>query len=152
MGNIITTGVVWFLVGLLLLLGELVMPGLVLIFFGLGAWVTALCCLFFDIGLNVQLVIFLVSSLVSLALLRKAIREKYTNFRQGPSAELESDYIGHTVTALEDFGANTPGKVSFRGTNWEAVSSVPVIKGQTLVITGFKSIRLIVEPLKTEPS
>ncbi len=152
MENIFTNGVLWFLAGLLLLLGELVMPGLVLIFFGLGAWVTALACLFFDIGINVQLAIFLASSIISLALLRKAIREKYMNFRQGPSGDLEDDYIGQTVTALQDFGANTPGKVSFRGSNWEAVSSSPVTKGQTLVITGFKSIRLTVEPLKTEVS
>lgn len=150
MENIFTSGVVWFLVGLMLLLGELVLPGLVLIFFGLGAWVTALCCLFFDIGLNLQLGIFLASSLLSLVLLRKAIREKYMNSRQGPSGNLEDDYIGQTVTALHDFGANTPGKVSFRGSDWDAICATAVTKGQILVITGFKSIRLIVEPLKTE--
>lgn len=152
MDNFFSSGVIWFLVGLLLLLSELVMPGLVLIFFGLGAWVTALCCLFFDIGLNLQLGIFLVSSVLSLVLMRKAIREKYTNFRQGTSGDLEDDYIGQRVTALHDFGANTPGKVSFRGSNWEAIANTPVTKGQKLIITGLKSIRLIVAPLKTEPS
>lgn len=150
MGEIFTSGVIWFLIGLLLLLGELVMPGLVLIFFGFGAWVTALFCLLFDVSLNGQLGIFLASSLTSLALLRKYLRNRYTNFRQEQSAELEDDYIGQKVTAIQDFEANTPGRVSFRGSNWEAVSATPVTAGQTLIITGFRSIRLIVEPLKTE--
>mgnify|MGYP007118357041 CR=1 FL=1 len=31
----------WFLVGLILLLSELALPGFVIVFFGVGAWVTA---------------------------------------------------------------------------------------------------------------
>ena len=55
--------VIWFLVGLGLLLLELVLPGLVILFFGVGAWVTALVCAFTDISLNWQILIFLVASL-----------------------------------------------------------------------------------------
>ena len=41
--------VIWFLVGLGLLLLELALPGLVILFFGAGAWVTALVCAITDI-------------------------------------------------------------------------------------------------------
>ena len=33
---------IWFLLGMVLLIAELAMPGIVLLFFGIGAWVTAL--------------------------------------------------------------------------------------------------------------
>ena len=36
---------VWFIAGLGLFLLELVLPGFVIFFFGIGAWVTALICL-----------------------------------------------------------------------------------------------------------
>ena len=35
----------WFILGLILFLLELVIPGFFIFFFGLGAWVTALVCL-----------------------------------------------------------------------------------------------------------
>jgi len=46
--------VIWFLIGLGLLLLELVLPGLVILFFGAGAWVTALACVLHDFNLNWQ--------------------------------------------------------------------------------------------------
>ena len=62
--------VIWFMVGLGLLLLELAIPGLVILFFGVGAWVTALVCALSDINLNLQILIFLIASLLRLVLLR----------------------------------------------------------------------------------
>lgn len=138
--------VIWFLIGLLLFLGELVLPGLIVFFFGVGAWVVALCCLLFDIGLNAQLLIFLLSSIISLALLRKAIRQRYIKVSADQTGDMEEDFIGKTAIALEDFDNEGRGKVSFKGTNWDAESKQSVVKGQPLRITGFSSIRLHVEP------
>ena len=50
---------IWFILGLVLLLGEFVMPGLVIFFFGIGAWVVAILTIFFDISINLQLIIYL---------------------------------------------------------------------------------------------
>jgi len=138
--------VIWFLIGLALILVELVVPGLVLIFFGVGAWVTALVCLMFNIELNTQLFIFLGSSLLSLALLRKTLRKRYMD-RKSPDAELEDEYIGRTAVALNSFTAGQTGKVSFKGSTWNAESNQPVTEGQRLKITGYKSIKLFVEPI-----
>ncbi|MCB0700228.1 MAG: NfeD family protein [Chitinophagales bacterium] len=140
------SSVIWFLIGLVLILLELVVPGLVLVFFGVGAWVTALVCLFLEPSLNTQLFIFLISSVTSLALLRRAIKRKYMDIGS-PEGELEDEYIGQTAVAITGFGAGTLGKVLFKGANWEAISDQPVTEGQQLKITGYKSIRLTVEPL-----
>ena len=40
---------IWFLIGLVLLLMEFAIPGLVVLFFGIGAWVVAGVCLLTDI-------------------------------------------------------------------------------------------------------
>lgn len=139
--------VIWFLIGLALILLELTMPGLVLIFFGVGAWVTALVCLVFDIEINTQLFIFLGSSLLSLALLRKALKKRYMNTKEA-DGDIEDEYIGQTAVALNSFTAGQTGKVSFKGSSWHAESNEAVTEGQQLKITGYKSIKLFVEPIR----
>lgn len=139
--------IIWFLIGLALILLELAVPGLVLIFFGVGAWVTALVCLLFNIELNTQLFIFLGSSLLSLALLRKTLKKRYMD-RKLPDANLEDEYIGHTAVAINSFTAGQTGKVSFKGSTWNAESNHSIAEGQRLIITGYKSIKLFVEPIE----
>lgn len=138
--------VIWFLIGLALILVELAVPGLVLIFFGVGAWVTALVCLVFDIDINMQLFIFLGSSLLSLALLRKALKKRYMNTKEA-DGDIEDEYIGQTAVALNSFTAGQTGKVSFKGSSWNAESNHSIAEGQRLIITGYKSIKLFVEPI-----
>ena len=65
--------VIWFIIGLALLISEFILPGVVIIFFGIGAWVTTIFILIFGISLNYQLVVFISTSLLSLALLRNFI-------------------------------------------------------------------------------
>ncbi len=55
---------IWFLVGLILLLLEFINPGIVIIFFGIGAWIIAFVCLFIDISINLQLSLFLIISIL----------------------------------------------------------------------------------------
>lgn len=145
-GFLLQSEVIWFLIGLGLILLELVVPGLVLVFFGVGAWITALACLLFGVDINTQLLIFLISSVSTLALLRKALKKRYMD-RKSPDGDLEDEYIGQEAVALTAFGTGEVGKVMFKGTNWEAVSQQAVTPGQRLRITGYKSIRLFVEPL-----
>jgi len=76
--------IIWFLIGLILLIMEFVLPGLIIAFFGVGAWIVALVCLITDIGINTQLIIFILSSVLSLMCLRKW---------------LKGVFLGHTVSA-----------------------------------------------------
>ncbi len=66
--------IIWFLIGLALLIMEFVLPGLIIAFFGVGAWIVALVCLITDIGINTQLIIFIISSVLSLLCLRKWLK------------------------------------------------------------------------------
>ena len=125
--------VIWFLVGLGLLLLELVLPGLVILFFGVGAWVTALVCTITDLSLNWQILIFLVASLLGLVLLRKYLKKRFFNRSDKEIDDQLEEFIGRKALAIDDF-KNGSGKVEFKGTQWTARSSEPVSKGDWVII------------------
>jgi membrane protein implicated in regulation of membrane protease activity len=139
--------IIWFLIGLALLLAELVMPGLIVIFFGVGAWVAGLAFLVFDLSFNSQLVVFMVTSLLSLLLFRKSLQQRWWEKRH-PVNELTDEFMGRTcqvtVPILPGPGG---GKVNFKGTTWKALSNVEIPAGQTVRIIGKDSIILLVEPV-----
>lgn len=136
--------VIWFLIGLGLLLLELVLPGLVILFFGAGAWVTALVCAITDINLNWQILIFLLASLLGLVLLRKYLKRKFFGRADKEVADQLEEFIGRRAKALEDFKDGT-GRVEFKGTQWTAVCSDTVSKGDWVIIRSKDSLTFQVE-------
>jgi len=137
--------VIWFLVGLALLILELILPGLVILFFGAAAWVVALLCAFFDISFNWQILIFLVASLLGLVLLRKYLKKRFFGRKDKEVEDQLEEFIGRKARALEDF-KNGSGKVEFKGTQWTAQCSQAVKKGQWLIIESKESLILTVKP------
>jgi len=136
--------VIWFLIGLGLLLLELVLPGLVILFFGAGAWVTALVCAFTDINLNWQILIFLVASLLGLVLLRKYLKKRFFNRSDKEIADQLEEFIGRKARAIDDF-KDGAGKVEFKGTRWSATCDEAVSKGDWVIIRSKDSLTLKVE-------
>lgn len=137
---------IWFLLGLVLLLLELVVPGFFIFFFGLGAWVTALACLIWDPGVNLQIVIFAVVSVLSLIALRRLIRKKFFYVKEEDSHRVEDEFTGKEALVISDLGPGITGKVEFKGTTWKAESASEIKAGQKAVITGKVDFKLIVEP------
>ena len=146
LNNFLSAPVIWFLLGLVFMLLEFILPGLIVLFFGIGAWVTAILTYFFDFNLNVQLVIFIISSLSSLILLRKYFQKIFVGKNDSVDDELE-EYIGRTATAAVDFEKGKAGKVIFKGTNWTAFSDSEIKEGEEVKIVGKESIKLKVEPI-----
>ena len=61
----------WFVLGLILVLSEFVLPGVILVFFGIGAWITTLTVWWgWTGGWTSQLLTFAISSVVLLVVLR----------------------------------------------------------------------------------
>lgn len=140
--------VIWFIVGLALFLLELVIPGFVIFFFGIGAWVTALLCLVADPGINLQAIVFAVTSVLSLVALRKIIQKRFFYSKEELSNEVEDEFSAKEAVALTDFNPGKTGKVEFKGTQWNAESESPITEGQRVVIKKKDSFKLIVEPKK----
>jgi inner membrane protein len=139
--------VYWFITGLALAALELAAPGLVLIFFAAGAWLVAISCLAYPIGITPQLILFSVFSVLSLWMLRSKIKKKFFSGKDEPSAELEEEFIGQTATAISAFAAGRKGRVMLRGTEWSAIAEQDIAKGQEVLIVSHKSITFNVRPL-----
>ncbi|MEI6050593.1 MAG: NfeD family protein [Bacteroidota bacterium] len=138
----------WFLIGLVLFLLELVIPGFFIFFFGLGAWITALVCLIGEPGTNLQIIIFAITSVLSLIALRRIIQKKFFYSKGNHSEDIEDEFTGKEALAKIDFGGIKNGKVEFKGTSWSAESKSEIKEGQRVIIIEKDSFKLIVEPKK----
>ena len=138
----------WFILGLVLLLLELVIPGFFIFFFGLGAWITALVCLIGHPGTDLQIIIFAIASVVLLGALRRMIQKKFLDSKHSLSEDVEDEFTGKEAIAKNDFGGLKNGKVEFKGTRWNAESVSEIKEGQRVIIMRKDSFKLIVEPKK----
>jgi inner membrane protein len=139
---------IWFIIGLIFLVLELILPGFVIFFFGVGAWVTSLVCLIGNPGTNLQMIIFATTSILSLIALRRLLRERFFDSKVGSSAMLEDEFTGGRALALTSFGKGARGKVEYRGTQWSASSDSEISAGEIVIIKSKESINLFVEPIK----
>jgi membrane protein implicated in regulation of membrane protease activity len=140
---------IWFLIGLALLLLEFALPGLIIFFFGIGACVVALVCLLTDISLNTQLLIFILSSILSLLCLRKWLKGIFMGYivsKQDITENIE-EFIGKRAVVKEKITPKTPGKVEFHGTNWTAEADEEIAEGTMVEIIGKDNITLKVKSL-----
>jgi membrane protein implicated in regulation of membrane protease activity len=136
----------WFILGLALFLLELVIPGFIIFFFGLGAWVTALICLIGHPGINLQIIVFAITSVILLIALRRLIQKKFFYNKETLSEDVEDEFTGKEAVATIDFGGMKKGKVEFKGTTWTAESTAEIKEGQRVMILEKDSFKLIVEP------
>ncbi|MBN1930972.1 MAG: NfeD family protein [Desulfobacterales bacterium] len=136
---------IWFLVGLVLMISEFIIPGLIIIFFGIGAWMVAVVLLAINLKFFLQIFIFLAGSVASLLLLRK----KFT-VSKDKVVNVTDDFIGKTARVQQGFSKGEFGRVFFKGTSWKAetTSDKPIEEGTYVRITGYDSIVLKVERLE----
>ena len=141
--------VIWFIVGFVLILLEFGIPGLITLFFGIGAWIVSVICLFLDISLNLQLSIFLISSVLLLVSLRKWFKTLFTRKPGTGRAEDEvaDEFIGQKAVVTEKITPNRKGRVEFRGSYWTAESYETIPEGASVEILDKDNITLIVKSL-----
>jgi membrane protein implicated in regulation of membrane protease activity len=141
--------IIWFMVGLVLLVLELALPGLIVGFFGIGAWIVAIVCLMTEIGINTQLIIFIVASVLSLLILRKWLKGVFlghTESKQDLNRDLE-EFVGQRAVVKEKIVPRLGGKVEFHGSNWEAQADDQIEPGTIVEIVGKDNITLKVKAM-----
>jgi inner membrane protein len=141
----------WFLVGLVLLLSELMMPGFVIVFFGVGAWITAALVAFGLLpNFNAQLLVFLISSLLALVLFRKRGKKYFEGSVSGAMKPGDpfDEIKGQRAVAISAITPKGPGgQVEYHGTPWSAESDVPIAAGQPVEIVERNNLVLRVKPV-----
>ena len=145
----ISPELIWFVAGLALILSEFMLPGIILVFFGLGAWLTALTSsLGLTPGWTSQMLTFAASSIVLLVLLRRRFRSRFFGYvggDQNPEYNLD-DLAGHEVKVTLDIPAGGSGQVEYKGAAWQARSDQALASGANAVIVRTEGITLVVRP------
>jgi len=130
--DFLTPEIIWFLVGLVLLIVEFALPGLIIGFFGVGAWIVA---------------IFIASSVLSLLLLRRWVKGVFLGHagsKQDLTHNLE-EFVGQRAVVKEKIVPKLGGKVEFHGSNWEARADEEIAEGAAVEIIGKDNITLKVK-------
>jgi membrane protein implicated in regulation of membrane protease activity len=135
----------WFVLGLFLLSLELMNPSAIIFFFGFGAWTVAVLEPWLTMSTSWQLVIFLISSLIYLALLRNTVVHYIESKLASDGEALQDDFIGKTAIVTTEIKPPLAGKVMINGTNWNAISTTSVKEGQPVMITARDNLTLTVE-------
>lgn len=128
--------IVWFLVGVGLLLSELAVPGFVVFFFGLGCWFAALVAWIFpSTSLAFQIGVFLAFSLITLFTLRKmCMRTFFGKDADKPENGFDEDVAGRTALVTKSIAPALPGEIKFKGSFWRAEADTDIPEGASVRI------------------
>jgi membrane protein implicated in regulation of membrane protease activity len=143
---------IWFIIGLLFIILEMSIPGFVLIFFGAGSWLTAICTYFFDLQIETQILIFLVASVISVLFLRKIFMKTMIGKTDDNISDgLDDNATGHIATVTKDIKPDSPGEIKYRGSFWSTSSDTDTATGTKVRIVKelhSDGIAYKVDPLK----
>ena len=141
---------IWFLLGIIFFVIELIVPAFILFFLGIGAWMTTAVLAVTHVSLTNQMIIFLVSSLVSLVILRRWLRTIFF----GNSSEEDGSTIVHsspsTGIVTEAIVPPGLGRVKYGGSFWQAAANEPIPVDAVVRILERKNLVAQVCPLRTE--
>ncbi len=96
----------------------------------------------FGIDISVIAIFAITSALVFIVAIGMAIKA-----RRRPIVSGEEELVGGVATVIDDF--EHEGRVHIHSENWNAVSSIPLNKGQQVIVTSMKGLVLEVEPVST---
>jgi membrane protein implicated in regulation of membrane protease activity len=139
---------IWFFFGLVLMLMELVLPGFIIIFFGIGAWCIAiLLWIGIEISFSTQLAVFLVASIALLFVFRKYGSKYFKGKVKAADADSIDSVKGDRVVVISDIHPGMGGKVEFNGTIWNAESAELLTKGTIAEIVERNNLVLTVRSI-----
>lgn len=139
----------WLIAGVILMVSEFIVPGFIIVFFGLGACITGVLALLFpQIPFTWEIFIFSVLSVVLLFSFRRFMPGVFKGKNIPVREDVDLDSVaGSTAVAVSDINPGAPGKVEFRGTLWNASSEESIVSGTSVKIISRENLTLIVEKL-----
>lgn len=136
---------VWFILGLMLLVGEVISPGaFFLLFFGIAALIVSLLT---GISLldspTTEWILFSFLSVVTLLLFRNKLKRAVV---KGETMLEVDSMIGESAIVVSSMEPGARGTVELRGTQWGAVNtgSVFVLAGQEVKVISRDGLALLV--------
>ena len=120
---------------------ELFMINFITIFFSISAFIMAILCPFTKINWNIQIIIFVALSLSLIFLLRNIFSK---TFYGNTSTSNQNEFAGKIAIVTEKISPQEPGRIEFRGSPWQAISSEILKVGTKVIIIKNDNITLYV--------
>ena len=131
----LSPSLIWFFVGAVFLIAEMLVPGFILIFFTAGSWIVSLLIFLFNFDTTTQIIIFIISSLILLFTLRKySIKTFKGNILKQVDDTYAESKIGKTAIVTKAITPGVPGEIKVMGSFWRAVADNEINEGQSVVI------------------
>ena len=140
--------------GVLVLL-ELLMPGMIIVFFGVSAWVVGfLYWLGLVEAVESLLGVWIILSFLLVLVFRKLGMKLFPSDSAYQFVEEDVDTIGTVVTVVKTVSEdNNDGRISYSGTSWQATSSKGTIEeGKKARLLYRDNISWVVEPCSDDES
>jgi membrane protein implicated in regulation of membrane protease activity len=141
---------IWFLLGVAFFVIELAAPGFVLFFLGIGAWCAAAVLAMLDVPLTAQLLIFLISSLLSLLLFRTKLRSIFMGKSSEEADSVNVDSAPATGIVTDAIIPPADGRVKYGGSFWRAAADEPIAEGAVVLIVEKKDLIIKVRALHAD--
>ncbi len=135
----------WWAAAAVLLVCEMALPGVIFLFLAIGAAVVGLVMLIWPgAGLEIQLIILAVSSVISALLLRPILAARLQTKSHATLNARAAALIGQVVT-LDEPIVNGRGRASVGDTSW-SVRGPNMVAGSEVRIVSVEGAELLVEP------
>ncbi|CAK8717548.1 NfeD-like C-terminal domain-containing protein [Candidatus Electronema halotolerans] len=148
--SLLSPVLIWFLLGIGFFVAELILPGFIMFFFGIGAWCVAAVLAMAGLSLNTQLSVFLVSSLISLFLLRSWLRSIFFGKETENSDSVNVDSAPATGVVTEAISPPARGRVKYGGSSWLSVADEPIPAGAVVAVVERKDLIIKVRRLDAD--
>jgi len=142
--------ILWLGFGVFCVVGEFLLPGLVMVFVGMGALTVAL-------GMHLELInsipnqfiVFFVSSLLYLLTLRFLVLRLVPTSTRKEDIDEDNQVIGSLVEVVEDISKRKIVRIKHSDSTWQARTEdeVTILKGEKVKVIGRDNITWIVQKI-----
>ena len=140
----------WLGSGIFLMAIEFLVPGLVLVFVGLGSLTVVFGMHFGYIdGILQQFITFFISSIIYLLTLRFLVLRFVPSVTRKENIDEDEEVIGSIVELVADINSGEFGRVEHSGSSWQARAEgdQTILKGEQVKIIGRDNITWIVQKI-----
>jgi len=124
---------IWFLIGVGFLVAEFIMPTFIMFFFAIGAIFVSIITAFSDLSINFQIILFAISSIISLVLLRNYMKNIFKGF-ESKGQDNYFDNLEKIAIVSKAIDANTFGEIKYKGTFYKAQSKISIREGRKVKV------------------
>lgn len=143
---IMDSAIIWFIIGLVLIIAELAVPGVILVFIGIAAWIVAALNWAGLDSFQIQLWVFGLASLGGVIFARRYVKGWFSGNETVATGGVDEEFVGKIVNVISDIEVGGFGTVELKGAPWKAFSSSALLSGQQAEVIARSNITLKVKP------